>query len=481
VRAPFCPWVSVAAVAATLCCAVRARAADGGSDASTSPDGSAPALQVIADYCSASDLTCTVAPLSYGKTISLPIAFDFDTGWQPPNSNLQVDFFLKLPASTTVELSGALQDSWPEAMTLATPGGTHGLLAFDYGLELGAKARIDVSVIGIPVKWEGDIPFVPKVDFEMKASQEFSPWGFAPGVSATGSSNALKVFEVNLLSLAGIPSQISKGGVALDVKGDLTATYVTDRIRIEPSQPGDLPIESEDGTTRRAFPGGAFVEYNVWPEGHVDYDGTLHLIPTFFVTVLGKSFDLPLVDLPVSFDIGTQDFVFDAVRVHVPLPDFDDVPATLDFGTVGVGQSRKLAFDLSNIGEAKGRATGFVDSSGSDGFALPTPELTVASMQTASYSVAFAPTKPGKLESKLTLVTNDPDERFITVMLIGTAIAGASGSPDGGSDVVRANDQSGDDAGCACRLSERRESRGGPLLLGLGLALALARRRRRSR
>lgn len=453
-----------------------ALAADAGTTDGGVADGGSTAADVIAAYCSDTDLECTTAPLFYDKTIKLPIAFDFDTGWVPQGSNLQVRFFLKLPASTTVQLDGDLQTTWPEPMTLATPGGPNGLLKFDYGLEMGAKAKLDVNVIGIPVKWEGDIPYVPKVDFHLAAQKQFQSWAFAPDtVSATGSSDKLRLFEVNLLSLAGIPSQISKGGVAADVKGDLTATYQTERIRIEPAKVTDVPILSQDGTTGRDFPGGAFVEYDVFPEGRVDYTGTLHVIPTFFISVLGKDFDLPIVDLPISFDIGKQDFVFDAVRVHVPLPDFEPVPATLDFGSVKVGDEKALKLELTNTGEAKGRATGFLDSTTSKGFALATPEVLVGAAKTQAYSVSFAPTSAGKTETVLTLLTNDPDERFLKVTLKGNGVR--DDVTDAGSDAgdkVALND-SGETGGCGCGVTERST---GSWLAVLGAAALFGRRRR---
>ncbi|MCC6901524.1 MAG: hypothetical protein IT377_21310 [Polyangiaceae bacterium] len=435
-------------------------------------DGGADPWDVLAAYCSESDLECTTAKLSYAKTISLPVAFDFDTGWVPQGSDLQVRFFLKIPASTTVELDGALETTWPEAMTLATPGGTHGLLKFDYGLELGAKAKLDVAVVGVPVKWEGDIPYVPKVNFHLAAETTFAPWAFAPTIaSATGKSDKLRLFEVNLLDMLGIPKQLSKGGVALDVSGDLTAKYQTERIRIEPAKVTEKPITSATGTTTRSFPGGAFVEYDVFPEGRVDYAGTLHLVPTFFVEVLGKDFNIPVVDIPVSFDIGKQDFVFDPVRVHVPLPDLDDTVTELDFGSVDIGESKTLSLSLKNVGEAKARATGFFDSAAPKAFTAVKPEVLVASQAAETFSVKFSPTTRGKVSTVLTLVTNDPDERFIKVALSGQGLGGSpadAGAPGGG--------EAEADGGCGCRAAPSPGTAG---LWVLALAALGLRRRLR--
>ncbi len=321
-----------AALGASLSAAPLARAQDGGApDAAplldAGADGSVSPGAILAYYCGGADLECTIAgPLEYAKTIQLPFAFDWDTNWIPNGSPLQVRFYVKMPAETTVELDGQLQTTWPQSMTLATPGGSRGFLGFDYGLEVGAKARIDANVAGIPIKWSGDIPYVPQIDFHMKGATLFTPWAFAPnGAKASAFTKSFTLFDVNLLGLAGVPSQISKGGVSLDVKGELSATYTTDRIQIDPAGTNELPVQSASGTAYRAFPGGAFVEYDVWPEGTVHYDGTLHLIPAFFIEVLGKKFSIPITDFPLSMPIGDQAFVFDPVRVHVPLPDIEEL------------------------------------------------------------------------------------------------------------------------------------------------------------
>jgi MYXO-CTERM domain-containing protein len=465
--------VFVAAGALGVSLGSTAWAADGGV-----PDGGLPPapVDVIAEYCSDVDFECTSAPLTYEKTVSLPIAFDFDTGWIPPGSDIQVRFFLKIPASTTVKLNGWLETTWPDAMTLATPGGPGAELSFDYGLEVGAKAKIDVNVIGIPVKWEADIPYVPQVDFHLKGATEFQSWGFPPnGPTVSGKSDAIRVLEVNLLDLAGIPSQIAKGGIALDVQGELEATYETERIRIELAGADDSDITTEDGMVNRAFLGGAFVEYDVWPEGHVDYSGTLHLIPTFFVEVLGKDFDFGLFDFPVTFDIGTEDFVFDPVRVHVPLPDLEKVEPVLDFGSVSVGESKTLAVALSNIGEAKARATGFVETTTTKVFSLPAAETTIASMDSGKVSVAFKPTTAGKSETVLTLVTNDPDNRFQTVTLRGNGVDG----PVPKNDDTKPSPQAEDDGGCGCQ-APRNSPRAASLALFALAALVLRRRQGRA-
>lgn len=483
-----------AAVGATLSAAPLARAQDGGApDAAplldAGPDSSVSPGAILAYYCGGADLECTIAgPLEYAKTIQLPFAFDWDTNWIPNGSPLQVRFYVKMPAETTVELDGQLQTTWPQAMTLATPGGSRGFLGFDYGLEVGAKARIDANVAGIPIKWSGDIPYVPQVDFHMQGATLFTPWAFAPnGAKASAFTKEFTLFDVNLLGLAGVPSQISKGGVSLDVKGELSATYTTDRIQIDPAGTNELSVQSASGTAYRAFPGGAFVEYNVWPEGTVHYDGTLHLIPAFYLEVLGKKFSIPITDFPLTMPIGDQAFVFDPVRVHVPLPDIEELKdPMIDFGQVAIGGGKLRKLPLSNIGEAKARATGFIDAAMQTTFKLTSPSTLIDSGQGGSVTIRFTPQKAGLFETEMTLVTNDPDYRFIKVKLrgLGAAVSGPdypaddAGAPEAGA--PGAKPSANESGGCGCRSAGSGEAPPGGLWFGfVGVGLLLSRHRRR--
>jgi MYXO-CTERM domain-containing protein len=382
-----------------------------------------------------------------------------------------------------VRLDGDLETTWPEAMTLATPGRRGGFLSFDYGLQVGAQAKIDVNVLGIPIKWTGDIPYVPQVDFHLKSAISFDSWAFAPDTATTSAFTApVRLFEVNLLGLAGIPDELSKGGVALDVKGEIAAEYETLQIQIAEAALGETAIVSQTGTTTRAFPGGAFVEYDVWPEGKVYYTGTLHLIPAFFIEVLGKDFSIPLYDFPVSVGLGDQDFIFDPVRVHVPLPDLLGVDSVLDFGQVNVGDGKKLEIALSNIGEAKARATGFLDANLADTFKVLTPQVFVESMQSEDVNIRFQPTEAGTFEAKLTFVTNDPDARFQYVTLRGVGVPqgeptypGPEGTGGG------ASGEAGDEGGCGCRVGGSERTPNGALLGFAAVAWMVSRRRRRAK
>jgi MYXO-CTERM domain-containing protein len=165
------------------------------------------------------------------------------------------------------------------------------------------------------------------------------------------------------------------------------------------------------------------------------------------------------------------------VRVHVPLPDLAPAtPEVVDFGDVNVGDGRILELTLENNGEAKARANGFVESEMAEVFTLTTPEVLVDPSAQGTVKVRFEPPSEGEFETELTLVTNDPDTRFQTVVLKGNGVT--SGAPVyGDNDPERVT--SNNDAGCGCATPGSSSSPGALAAFGLlGVALALGRARR---
>jgi hypothetical protein len=434
----------------------------------------------LAMPCDDEPYLCMSAPMHFEKTDAAPFEFDFDTGWIPGGSPLQVHLFGGLYANTEVELDGSLVTKWPEALTLATPGVVDGgRLAFHYGLEVGAEGKIEVQVFGQTLGWQGDLPYLPQVDFQVEGEEIFDTWAFSPAAVLTASTLPVTLASIGLGDLVGGSIPGLDGGFELDVAVDLTATYTTDRIVIESGDPfvsvEGGPITQEGGETSHAFLGGASADFRVHPEGTVFYEGTVHLIPKLYVEFLGQQIAIPVADFPVDVPITTTDWVFDPAYVHVPLPDLRELPKVLDFGEVPIGLVNQEALQLLDKGEALLHASAAV---GAGPFEVVTSSLDVDPGETGALQVRFAPLEPGPFESTLTLLTNDPDAPTVTVLLRGEGV-GDPGllTPYDTSDPIS---QGGD---CSCRAVG---SGGSPARLAwlaplaLGSFFRLARRRVRA-
>lgn len=433
---------------------------------------SAFAADVVAIGCDADPDWCKIAPIAFARNDTLPIDWQFDTGWVPANSPLQLHLWAGVYATTGVSLKGSLETSWPEALLLRTPGNPGGgRLTYHYGVEFGAQAKIKVTVAGQDYEWTGDVPNIPQIDFQVEGAQDFDAWGFDPGATLSSKTMPVTIIQVGVGDLVGASIPGIDGGIEVDLAMELAATYKTQRLVIEtadgkPVSGGD--ITQPDGESSTKYLNGPAVDLDVHPEGTVDYDGVLHFIPAFWVDLLGQSWSIPIADIPLAFPITQTKWVFDKQRVHVPLPDVVVSVEEIDFGDVQVGQKGLVGFGIWNAGEARAKVT-FV-SSNPDLFPAWDPSADVDSGITFDSAVRFMPTKNGPFEATLFVASNDPNDAVQTIKLKGVGF--------GGPEEVEPPtiDQ---DSGCACRVADGgspRSSTGAIALLGLAAVLSMFRR-----
>jgi len=433
----------------------------------------AASAEIVAIGCEADPDWCKIAPVSFARSDTLPIEWSFDTGWVPANSPLQLHLWAGVYATTRVSLKGSLETTWPEALVLRTPGKPEGgLLGFHYGVELGAQAKIKVTVAGKDYEWTGDVPYVPQVDFQIEGEQVFDAWGFDPGATLSSKTTPVMIIQVGVGDLVGGSIPGIDGGIEVDLAMELAATYKTKRLVIEtpegkPVSGGD--ITTPDGETSVEYLNGPAVDLDVHPEGTVDYDGVIHLIPAFWVELLGQSWNIPIADIPIGFPITQTKWVFDKQRVHVPLPDIVLSVEEIDFGDVEVGQKSMVGFGVWNAGEARAKCT-FVSSS-PDLFPAWDTSADVETGITFDSAVRFIPTKNGPFEGTLFVASNDPSDAVQMIKLKGVGFGG----PD---ETLPSSIEQ--DSSCACRFSDDASTRSSAGAMAFtGLILSMFRRFKR--
>ncbi|MEZ4314000.1 MAG: DUF1573 domain-containing protein [Polyangiaceae bacterium] len=443
----------------------------------------------IATPCEDDPLYCERSPIAFEHVDKLPVEWSFDTGWVPGNSPLQVHIWAGVYANTRIALKGAYVTSWEPDTTdklfLQTPGDIlGGSIGYHYGAELGAQAAVHISVLGVNYDWVGDIPYVPQFDFQVEAQDNFDAWAFPPGFSLSSQTAKQKLAQVSIGSIIGGSIPGIDGGFELDVAMELTATYTTTQIVMTNAEvePAELvsggPIVSEDGVSSMLYSGGAYTEVDIHPEGLVDYDGTLHIIPAFYVSLLGQNWSIPIADIPISFPITQTQWSFDPVRVHTPLPDLELPVTVVNFGKVEVGQKNLEPFDLTNAGEAKLAVVMMGDNT--DVFELWDTDLEIPAGDTVQSAFRFVPKQAGEFTATVLVSSNDPDKPLQQVFLKGIGVDAPAVLVETepgyeGDDIEQAGS-------CACRTSAPSgDAPTGAALFGLGLALTVARSRRRRR
>ena len=443
--------------------------------------------------------TCEAGHIAFSRDAALPAQGGFDTGFVPSGSPLQVHLFAQLYATTHVDMVGQLQASWPAslegnppspALSLAALGtAQQGHLAIHYGVDIGAEAHLDINVLGDHITWTGPIPFVPQFDFQVDAKNAFDPWAFS-GTAVEGETMQQTLAQVSASDFIGVDIPGLDGGFELDTKIQLSATYKTNRIVV--TSVDGVPVEGgvilgETESTLTKYLGGPSVDLVVHPEGEVDYQGTLHLIPAFYIDTIGPDFSIPVADIPIPFSITQDDWVFDAATVHVPLPDIvlegdgqelegepETVPTDpleIDLGTIAVGEQSSKQIVIRNVGEAS-LVTGF-SLDDSDHFTLQAGTASVAEGGEFDQLVVFTALEAGDFDTTIEIATNDPDEPLRTILVHASATDDGSGPPTIDEDVVR-------DDGCGCRVAGPTDSPFGAFAgIALGVAVIALRRRPR--
>ncbi|WP_437734743.1 choice-of-anchor D domain-containing protein [Sorangium sp. So ce1335] len=436
----------------------------------------ASAYDALAAPCPDDPLFCERGPVTFQRREAIPLELDFETGWIPPGSPLQVSLRAAVYANTEVSLSGALEATWPEALSLTAPGDDGGSsFTCDYGLDVSAQGRINVSVLGQDVDWTGDIPYIPQVDFQVHTRDTFDGWGWEPGITLASSTDVQRLASVSLADILGSIPGID-GRFELDVAMDVTAHYVTHRVAIETLEQTTVrggDITAEQGASSTEYLGGPSVELNVRPEGSVRYEGTLHLIPAFAVSLLGREWSIPIADIPLDFPITERDWIFEGERVHVPLPDLALDTQEIDFGAVEVGKVNAELVALSNAGEA--RLDVAVTTDDAESFELADAALEIDAETAVDLAIRFAPKAAGEFTATVLVASNDPDAPEQAITVRGVGVERPEAPQDGGEPPAQ-------DSGCACRAAGAQRG-GGGAWAAAGLSLAalaggLGRRRR---
>jgi hypothetical protein len=452
---------ALATIAPLTLASADASAQDAGpSDASA--DGGAPSL------CPPSALGCESAPIQFVKREGLPVEFDFDTSWVPSGSPVQVRIRAAFVGHTEVRAGGSLVASWPRTFNVAAPPGPaqSASIASDYGIVLTARVRLHLVVAGATYDWEGNVPYVPQVDFRSSARGNFDPWGWGR-TSVRGSTMRQRIADVSLTdSLIPIPG--ISGGLSFAARAELETGYRSTRISFAPAT--DAITESVERITL-PFAGGPFVEFAPRLEGLLDQRVSLTVTPSLYVSLLGRRWDIPIVDVPVPINTPARPWVFDPQRVRFELPDIAPLPSVIEFGDVTVGDAATRSVTVDNRGGAPLAVLRSMDIDTAP-FAWVEPRLEIPTRAMRAVEMRFSPTREGPFETRVPLVTSDPDSATVYVTARGRGVARPVMIPDASVPDASARDASARDAnpdaqpptgfvtgdGCACSTPARPSS-----------------------
>jgi len=438
--------------------------------------------------CPSTAVGCNTQDVDYSYRAALFETIDLDSGWVPAGSPLQLRFAFYMGGFTQIDMGGTLVTAWPFPLSGQLVGRrATGLLTMDYGLEIIARMKIDLNIAGVRYRWEGDIPGTGSLtgDFRMMDTAMFDPFvlpGMLPRpISVSDTTDRATVFTYDAIG-GFVPIPGISGGVRIDLQGELATSYKSDRIVVT----GADTITEELGTTRilpdeGASDFGGSKDVILHPEGTLGYEGVLHVYPTFFVSLLGRSFDYDIADFALPLVDTGSNVVFDDDTAHVPLPAIEMLPSTWDLGELAIGATSEQYLDLVNDGEAplvvRARMIALP-------FDVSTAPVVVPPRASTRLAVFFSPEMVATAAGTLFLETNDPDDPLMLVMLRGRGRAEAPIEVDAGvGDAGMPRVGPVADGGCSCRTAGGATGGGAPTGLALLAmsALVVVRRRRARR
>jgi hypothetical protein len=233
--------------------------------------------------------------------------FKYDTGWQPSGSGVQVRLYVTENTLVQSTLPGTAElVRTKDGLDLAYIGKSNGgTFQMDLGFQLTCRMKIDVSVYGVPVKWEGDVPLlVPQWDFRFADKKTFTPFVLQGGsprpIHLADTIQKRELYRVPLPGLS-IP-HVGGGEVVIRAAGQLNVDLSGQSISTAIVGGSTLSHTREGQTVAWPDRGRSTEEADASYSANVKYSGSIILYPTVTISILSKGFDV--AEFPITIDLS---------------------------------------------------------------------------------------------------------------------------------------------------------------------------------
>ncbi len=345
---------------------------------------------------------------------------DFDTGFVPGGSPLQLRARLFLGASSEVTMTGTLRHVWPPALTVDLQSELDaGLLLLDWGFEAGITFKYDIGIadgeVAVP------IPFIPD-DVRLRGETMFTPF-LLPGAAGrpATASDATQRFQLISLGLSDIfvDLVILDGGFRIDAAAQLGLDYEGTRVEV-----GSETIDQDGASVQlrpESGPFGSALDYTAHPYGEVTHTGGVVLYPTIFIEIDilidTIDFNFEVAEIPIDIAGVDSEVDFGEFDVHVPFPDVNVEPRRIDFGTTLIGETAQVGAQIYNNGETVLEVR--VEPFSNPAFVAARESLQVPPGARATLLLEYTPEQVDGVAQNLRLRTNDPDAPLVQVTMVG--------------------------------------------------------------
>ena len=309
--------------------------------------------------------------------------------------------------------------------------------------------------------------------YDSKKTQTFQPWGFTT-VDTNLDAPELDKSALFTLGMDRFPELISKnfdGEVGVRAVTKPKFSYKTTSVVMAGADGkiaqngGEVVVDAQDGD---------FLEQLVTVQGEMTVTGDIQIQPfVHFERVPGfenVDITLPITAYAAKYTVPKETLDFQAITVHIPLPNVHAPTEGVDLGAVKAKGSASKTVTITNSGE---KAAAMTFKSSNPSFSVPSERVVIEPKGSYELTVRFDADSAGPALAEVTVMSNDPDSPE-QMFKIGANGADVGNDKDG--DPAKAAEES---SGCGCKTTGQTSlpSYAGYALLGLG-TIAFVRRRK---
>jgi hypothetical protein len=391
-------------------------------------------------------------------TAPLFVGSDYDSGYWPAGSPLQIRVFADGNADLSLAMATDGVVSWPDGLTwtfVPVPGG--GLAALNGTVALTAEVHYDLFGFNDTVSlWERVLVLSDSVSFD--------------SLLLAGPGDGTLPLEFVAEKVGALDTTLTLvGGLALEVGGRVEPRFdgvvtglwatVGDEIVTRQDAPTGLPLPTQSGEV--SVPLG-------W-SGKVD--ATLSMVVEPWLDLCLDDDCYEVASLPLAWTFGAEGAPLDAApsTITLPLPALA-APVTLDLGSTTPGVAAEAALTIDAIGPLSVEGDLVIDG---DGFSLVQPMFYAAPGNPGQAVVRFLGDAEGTWSGTLVLRSNDPVAP-VTVVPVAVHVAPpvAAEEPTLGTQGLGA-------AQCGCNVTDSAPAFAGALVVSVLFAVVMGLRRRR--
>lgn len=400
----------------------------------------------------------SAGPAGTTLTASAPlfVGSDYDSGYWPAGSPLQIRVFADGNADLSLAMATDGVVSWPEGLTwtfVPVPGG--GLAALNGTVALTAEVHYDLFGYSDTVSlWERLLVLSDSAAFD-------SVLLAGPGDGALPlafSAEKVGALDTTLTLVGGLALQVG-GRVEPRFEGVVTGLWATvgDEVVTRQDEPTPLPLPAASGEV--SVPLG-------W-SGKVD--ATLSMVVEPWLDLCLDDDCYEVASLPLAWTFGAEGAPLDATpsTVTLPLPALA-APITLDLGSTTPGVAAEGALSIEALGPLAVEGDLVIDG---DGFTLEQPVFYAAPGSPGQAVVRFLGDAEGTWSGTLVIRSNDPVAP-VTVVPVAAHV-----SPAATTEEPALGTQGLGAARCGCATTDGAPVFAGALAVSVMFVMGLRRRR----